>query len=107
MTASESAPLSVAPAGPGYVLKLYVTGGTPRADRAIANLRHICSSLLEGRCELRVIDVIEEPESADEDRILVTPTLIRQMPLPSRRVLGDLSDKERVVSWLDLQQEAP
>ena len=107
MSASEVTPLPAEPAPPGYVLKLYVTGGTPRADRAIANLRHICGSVLEGRCELHVIDVIEQPESADEDRILVTPTLIRQMPLPPRRVLGDLSDRERVVSWLDLQQETP
>ena len=87
---------------PSYVLKLYVTGGTPRAATSIANLRRICHELLAGRCELEVIDVLDQPQAADDDRVLVTPTLIRALPLPVRRVLGDLSDTERVLTWLDL-----
>jgi circadian clock protein KaiB len=84
------------------VLKLYVTGNTPRSSRAIANLQRICQELLPGQCELIVIDALEQPQAASDDHVLVTPTLIRQLPLPARRVLGDLSDAERVLRGLDL-----
>jgi circadian clock protein KaiB len=90
---------------PTCVLKLYVTGNTPRSSRAIANLHRICDELLPGQCELIVIDALEQPQAANEDHILVTPTLIRQLPLPPRRVLGDLSDAERVLRGLDLFPE--
>jgi circadian clock protein KaiB len=87
---------------PNCVLKLYVTGNTPRSLRAIANLQRICEEQLAGRYQLTIIDALEQPEAANEDHVLVTPTLIRQLPLPSRRVLGDLSDAERVLRGLDL-----
>jgi circadian clock protein KaiB len=84
------------------VLKLYVTGKTPRAERAIANLRRICDTELQGRYELHVIDVLEHPQLAEEERILATPTLIKRLPPPLRRVIGDLSDKEKVLLGLDV-----
>jgi circadian clock protein KaiB len=86
-----------------YLLKLFVTGHTPRAERAIANLRRLCEEELEGCYQLEVIDVLEQPQLAEDDRILATPALIKQLPPPLRRVIGDLSDKEKVLLGLDLQ----
>ncbi len=82
------------------VFKLYVTGQTPRSERALANLRRICDDALAGNYELVIIDVLEQPHLAEEDRIMVTPTLIKQVPPPARRVLGDLSDRDRVLAEL-------
>jgi circadian clock protein KaiB len=84
-----------------YVLTLYVTGQSARSQRAVANLRSLCDGLGD-TCELTVIDVLERPQVAEDERILATPTVIRQRPLPLRRVIGDLSDPERVMQWLDL-----
>jgi circadian clock protein KaiB len=84
------------------LLKLYVTGETPRSRRAIANLRELCETQLAGQYEMEVIDVLERPHLAEEDRILATPTLIRELPPPLRRVIGDLSDTEKVLVGLDL-----
>jgi circadian clock protein KaiB len=89
-------------AAPRYVFKLYVTGRTPRSERAIANLQRICDSALAGRYELSVIDVLEQPHLAEQDRILATPTLVKQVPPPARRVLGDLTDVEQVLWGLDV-----
>lgn len=88
-----------------YLLKLYVTGRTPRAGRAIANLRRLCKEELEGRYQLEVIDVLEHPQLAEDDRILATPALIKQLPPPLRRVIGDLSDREKVLLGLDLRTD--
>jgi circadian clock protein KaiB len=74
-----------------YLLKLYVTGKTPRAEKAIANLRRICEEDLNGRYELQIIDVLEHPQLAEDEKILATPTLIKRLPPPLRRVIGDLS----------------
>jgi circadian clock protein KaiB len=90
-----------------YVLKLYVTGQTPKSQAAIVNLRRICEEHLAGAYELVIIDVLEQPQLAEDDRILATPTLVRQLPLPSRRIIGDLSDKEKVLLGLDLQVQDP
>jgi circadian clock protein KaiB len=84
------------------ILQLYITGLTPRSERAIANLRRICEEKLDGGYEMVIIDVLERPQLAEDERILVTPTLIKPLPLPSRRVIGDLSDMEKVLSELDL-----
>jgi circadian clock protein KaiB len=89
---------------PSFILKLYVTGRTPRAETAIANLRRICEQELGGQYQLEIIDVLEHPELAEEDKILATPTLIKQLPPPLRKVIGDLSDKEKVLLGLELQQ---
>ena len=83
-----------------YVLKLFVTGKTPRAEVAIANIQKICEEELRGEYTLQIIDVLEHPELADDERILATPTLIKQLPPPLRRVIGDLTDKEKVLYGL-------
>lgn len=83
-------------------LKLYVTGNTQRSERAVANLRRICETELAEPYEVVIIDVIEQPEQAESARILATPTLIRQLPPPIRRILGDLTDTEKVLVGLDL-----
>src|SRR5688572_20478664 len=86
-----------------YVLRLYVAGNTPRSERAVANLRRLCSDVLRNGCDVEVIDVLEQPQRAEEDRVLATPTVIRRVPGPERRVVGDLSDSERVLSGLDVR----
>jgi circadian clock protein KaiB len=85
-----------------YELRLYVAGSTPQSSRAIANLKAICEKHLKDRYDLTVVDLYEHPERAREDQILVAPTLVRQMPLPVRRLIGDLSQTERVLAALDL-----
>jgi circadian clock protein KaiB len=87
-----------------YLLKLYVAGSTPRAQLAIDNLKRLCESDLSGRYELEIIDVLEHPELAEQDKILATPTLIKQLPPPLRRVIGDLSDSDKVLLGLELRQ---
>lgn len=86
-----------------YLLKLYITGTSPRAETAIQNLRRICEEELDGRYELEIIDVLEKPEAAETDRVLATPTLIKQLPPPLRRVIGDLSDREKVLLGLEVR----
>ncbi|HEU5317320.1 MAG TPA: circadian clock KaiB family protein [Chloroflexota bacterium] len=93
------------PAPLRYVFRLYVTGRTPRSERAIANLRRICETVLPDRYELSVVDVLEQPQLAEQERILATPTLVKQIPLPARRVLGDLSDAEQVLWGLDVRAD--
>lgn len=85
------------------VLKLYVTGQTPRAESAIFHLRRLCESALDNQAEVTVIDVLERPDLAEADRILATPTLVREMPPPRRRVIGDLSDVQKVLLGLGLR----
>ncbi|MEO5580634.1 MAG: circadian clock KaiB family protein [Gemmatimonadaceae bacterium] len=86
-----------------YLLKLYVTGASARTNSAIANLRRICEQELAGRYQLEIIDVLEFPHLAEDDRILATPTLVKSLPLPLRRVIGDLSDREKVLLGLEVQ----
>jgi circadian clock protein KaiB len=88
-----------------YLLKLYVTGKTPKAEAAIANLRRICDDELQGRYELQIIDVLEHPQAAEDDRVLATPTLIKRLPPPLRRVIGDLSDKHKVLLGLEVRPD--
>ncbi|MBP0015656.1 MAG: circadian clock KaiB family protein [Roseofilum sp. SBFL] len=88
-----------------YLLKLYITGNTPKSQRAIANLIEICNTQLEDQYELKIIDVLEEPELAETERILVTPTLIKQLPQPIQRIIGDLSNVDTVLLGLDLIPE--
>ena len=85
------------------VLKLYITGRTPKSERAIANLRRICEKELGGQYRLDIVDVLEQPQLAEDERILATPTLIRELPAPLRRIIGDLSNTEKVLLGLDLQ----
>ncbi len=86
-----------------YLLKLYVAGSSPRTSLAITNLRRICEEDLAGQYDMEVIDVLEFPQLAEDERILATPTLIKTLPPPLRRVIGDLSDKEKVLLGLEVQ----
>lgn len=90
------------PADEKLVLRLYVTGSTPKSVRAIENIRVICDRKLSGRCELEVIDLREHPEHARPEQIVATPTLVKKLPLPVRRLIGDLSDQQRVLAGLDV-----
>ncbi|MGO9906219.1 MAG: circadian clock KaiB family protein [Solirubrobacteraceae bacterium] len=83
-------------------LKLYVAGQTPRSVAAIANLRRICEENVAGRYTIEVIDLIERPQLARDDQIFAIPTLVRQIPIPMRKIIGDLSDTERVLVGLQI-----
>lgn len=87
-------------------LKLYITGQTVRSEQAVANLRRLCTERLQAPYEMVVIDVLEQPQEAEHDKILATPTLLRQTPPPTRRVIGDLSDLDRVLDGLGLRAYA-
>jgi circadian clock protein KaiB len=87
-----------------YLLRLFVTGASLRAETAISNLQRICEQELEGQYDLEIIDVLEFPELAEDEKILATPTLIKSLPLPLRRVIGDLSDTEKVLLGLQLRR---
>jgi circadian clock protein KaiB len=90
-----------------YLLTLYVTGTSPRTRVAISNLQRLCENELAGQYELEVVDVLENPQRAEDEKILATPTLIKQLPLPLRRVIGDLSDREKVLLGLEVQTTSP
>lgn len=85
-----------------YLLKLYIAGRTPRTEQAITSLKDICEKDLLNEYELSVIDVLERPQLAENEKILATPTLVKELPPPLRRVVGDLSNRERVLVGLDL-----
>ncbi|MEI7556268.1 circadian clock KaiB family protein [Candidatus Chlorohelix sp.] len=88
-----------------YVLRLFVTGTTPKSAQAIQNIQKICEELLEGRYRLEVIDIYQQPEKAIEAQIVAVPTLIKQLPFPLRKIVGNLSDVERVITSLGLHVE--
>ena len=88
-----------------YLLKLYVTGKTPKSEAAITNLQRICETDLKREYEMQVIDVLENPQLAEDEKILATPTLIKELPPPLRRIIGDLSDKEKVLLGLYLKTQ--
>lgn len=85
-----------------YILKLYITGHTPRSQQALRNIRLICENELQHAYDLDVIDVLEQPQLAENQKIIATPTLIKELPLPLRRIIGDLSQRESVLLGLDL-----
>lgn len=86
-----------------YVLRLYVAGQTPKSLLAIKNLTQICEELLSDRYQLEVIDLYQQPQLAEGDQIIAVPTLIKNLPEPMRRIIGDLSNKEKVIVGLDLK----
>lgn len=91
-----------------YVLRLYVTGVTPASAAAILNIKKICEENLKGRYELAVIDIYQQPVLARDEQILAAPTLIKKLPLPLRRFIGDMSNNERILVGLDLRpKESP
>jgi circadian clock protein KaiB len=92
----------LSPAGGAYQLSLFVTGLTPRSIVAIARIKAICEEYLGGRYDLEVIDIYQQPAVVKDEQILATPTLIKKHPLPLRRLVGDLSDKWRVLQGLNI-----
>jgi circadian clock protein KaiB len=102
-SSTEEFNLSVSELSQGkYILRLYITGATSRSIFAIQNLKKICEEYLEGRYELEVIDLYQKPCLAKDEQIIAAPTLIKKLPLPFRRIIGDMSDKEKVLMGLDL-----
>lgn len=92
--------------GSRLVLRLFICGASSRAESAVANLRRICDHDLQGDYTLEVIDVLEQPDLAEEAKVLATPTLIKLLPLPLRRIIGDLSDKEKLLVGLEIGARA-
>jgi len=88
-----------------YVLILYIAGVTPRSTNAIINIKKICEKYLKGRYELEVIDIYKQPVLAKGEQVLAVPTLIKKLPLPLRKFIGDMSDTERILVGLDLKQK--
>jgi circadian clock protein KaiB len=89
-----------------YSLRLYITGQTPRSAGSLQNLKQVCDQYLAGRFELEVIDIYQQPELAQAAQIIAAPTLVKRLPLPLRRLVGDLSNRRRVLLGLDLKEDA-
>ncbi len=87
-----------------YTLRLYVSGATPRSTQAIENIRKLCDEHLKGRYDLEVIDIYQHPEKARSEQVIAAPTLIKKLPLPLRKYIGDLSDSERVLVGLEIKE---
>lgn len=85
-----------------YVLRLYITGMTPNSIKAVENVKNICEEYLKGRYELEIIDIYQQPSLAEGAQILAAPTLIKHLPFPLKKLIGDMSDKEKVLIGLDL-----
>ena len=85
-----------------YILKLYLTGKTASSQRALSNLQDICAHELKNEYDIIVIDILEEPGLAEKEKIIATPTVIKQLPPPMRKIIGDLSDKEKVLLGLGI-----
>ncbi len=90
-----------------WTLRLYVAGKTPKSVTAFANLQEICEAHLAGRYRIEVIDLLEQPQLAQGDQILAIPTLVKRLPTPVRKIIGDLSNTERVLVGLDLLPPKP
>jgi circadian clock protein KaiB len=90
------------PGGDGYQLRLVVAGSTPRSRRAIENLRRICNEHLVGQVDCEIIDIYQQPELAGIYQVIAAPTLVRLLPLPVRRIVGDLSEGDRVLRSLEI-----
>jgi circadian clock protein KaiB len=88
-----------------YVLKLYVTGDTPRSDRAISNLKALCEENFPKEYKIIIINVLKQPDIAEKEKIIVTPTLIKESPLPEVRIIGDLSDIKTVLMGLGISSK--
>ena len=106
MTTTASAEKKTASKAPGqelWELRLYVAGQTPKSLTAFANLKKICDQYITGKYHIEVVDLLKNPTLAKGDQILAVPTLVRKLPVPIRKILGDLSDTERVLVGLDLR----
>jgi circadian clock protein KaiB len=85
-----------------YVLRLYISGATPKSMRAIEHIKRLCETRLKGRYDLEIVDVYQQPDMVAADQVVAAPTLIKQLPLPVRQLIGDLSSEEHVLRGLDL-----
>jgi circadian clock protein KaiB len=90
--------------GGEYLFHLYITGATPNSTRAVRNIKEICELHLKGRYELLIMDIYQQPELAKMEQIIAAPTLVKKLPLPARRLIGDLSDRPRVLAALGLPE---
>lgn len=88
-----------------YVLRLYLTGATTRSARAIETIKTLCDEYLQGRYELEVVDLYQQPDRAQAAQIIAAPTLVKEMPLPLRRLIGDLTSPDRLLLALDLKSD--
>jgi circadian clock protein KaiB len=104
MQLSESDGATRSAQAQAYQLRLYVAGRTPKSILALTNLKQICEDHLQGRYEIEIIDLLENPQLAQGDQILALPTLVRRLPEPIKKIIGDLSNKERVLVGLDLRE---
>jgi circadian clock protein KaiB len=102
MQLSEDGIATASSNGAAYRLRLYVAGQTPKSVLAFRNLKQICEEHLQGHYEIEVIDLVENPQLAQGDQILALPTLVRRLPEPIKKIIGDLSSTERVLVGLDL-----
>ena len=103
MQLSDDRRVSPSPEAKAYQLRLYVAGRTPKSTLALTNLKQICEQHLAGRYEIEIVDLLENPQLAAGDQILALPTLVRRLPEPIKKIIGDLSNTERVLVGLDLQ----
>jgi len=106
MQLSEAGTALPSSAGQTYQLRLYVAGQTPKSALAFRNLKQICEAHLQGRYEIEIIDLLVNPQLARGDQILAIPTLVRRLPEPIKKIIGDLSNTERVLVGLDLRVRA-
>lgn len=106
--APRGCPVRPATAEPGerWVLRLYVAGQSPKSVTALENLRRLCEERLKGHYRIEVIDLLKNPHLAKDDQILAIPTLVKRLPIPVRRIIGDLSNTERVLVGLDLRKDS-
>lgn len=88
-----------------YILRLYVAGMAPNSQRAIENVKKICEEHMQGRFELEIIDIYQQPISAKEEQIFAAPTLVKELPLPLRKFIGDMSKTEKILAGLDLRKK--
>jgi circadian clock protein KaiB len=94
------------PRAPRYVLRLYITGSSPRSMRAVTNLKRICEEHLSGRYDLEIIDIYQQPVLAAGEQVIAAPTLVKKLPEPLRRLIGDMSNTDQVLFGLDLRPRA-
>jgi len=104
--ATEAFEMALQETDPGnYVLRLFVSGMTPNSLKAIENIRKICTEHLEGRYQLEIIDIYQRPIFAKEGQIVAAPTLVKELPLPLRKFIGDMSQTERILLGLDVRKK--
>jgi circadian clock protein KaiB len=99
--------LAKAPSAERYRLRLFITGTTPNSTRAIRNIREVCETKLRGRYDLEVIDIYQHPEQAAPEQVVVIPTLVKKLPLPVRKLIGDLSNEKQVLAGLKIEPYSP